>query len=313
VRRLGVLGTLVRDTIRLPGSDPVRAWGGIAYSLCAFEALRPPGWSLLPLVKVGEDLSAEADAFLDGLSALAGREGVRSVPEPNNRVELQYDAEGRRTERLTGGVPGWRWEELEPLARGCDALYVNFIAGWELELGATRRLRPACEGPVYCDLHSRLLGTGPDGLRVPRVPSAWREWVGCFDHLQLNRAELELLAGEADLDAPELARRLVSSRDLPLRTIFVTLGRDGAAWYGEADREGRVDAPEVVRSGDPTGCGDVWGIGCFVALLQGAPVGTAVERATRLATRSASLRGTVDLAERLAGTGTESERGAGDG
>ena len=48
--RLGVVGSLVWDTIHGPdGGEPLNDWGGIAYSLAAWEATVPPGWSMVPI------------------------------------------------------------------------------------------------------------------------------------------------------------------------------------------------------------------------------------------------------------------------
>jgi len=314
VRRLGAVGTLVWDSIhrRDPGrGGPHEEWGGIAYALAAFEALRPEGWELFPILKVGSDLALRARRFLSGLSTARSLDGVRTVPEPNNRVELHYDGGCRRTERLTGGVAGWSRAELEPLARSCDALYVNFIAGWEIDLKAGVWLRDAFTGPLYCDIHSLLLDVGPGGLRVPRAPRRWREWLGCFDYIQVNVDELELLAAEAGGDPWRLAADVVGERP---RALFVTLGERGAAWVATTEpgararsgvrapgavRSGRVPVPEVVADPDPTGCGDVWGMTCFAALLGGAEIEGAVGKANRLASRNAGMRGASRLAERL--------------
>lgn len=120
-----MLGTLVRDTIHRPGSSgPVHEWGGIAYSLSAFEAAGPPGWELVPLVKVGRDVWEEAEQLLGRYRRMATLEGVREVPEPNNRVELHYTDGSRRRERLRGGVPGWEWSELEPLVEKIGRAHV---------------------------------------------------------------------------------------------------------------------------------------------------------------------------------------------
>jgi len=314
VRRLGVVGTLVWDSIWARDAGrraPHEEWGGIAYALAAFDALRPGGWEMFPILKVGSDMAAEARRFLGGLASAGSLDGVRTVPEPNNRVELRYRDGCRRTERLRGGVPGWRWDELEPLARSCDALYVNFIAGWEIDLAAGVRLRDTFPGPLYCDVHSLLLGVGPGGLRVPRAPERWREWIGCFDYVQVNEDELELLASESGGDPWRLTAEVVGERP---RALFVTLGGRGAAWVAAdealprgrsgvracpAVRSGRVPVPEVVDDPDPTGCGDVWGMTCFASLVAGAGVEEAARRANGLAARNASLRGTSSLAERL--------------
>lgn len=299
MKRLGVLGTVVLDTIRRPGrTGAVEALGGIAYSLAAFEARPIAGWSAVPLMKVGRDATEVVEAFLARLSRVDSLDGVREVEEPNNRVELVYAEDGSRTERLSGGVPGWTLEELRPLAAACDALYVNLIAGWEVELSTAGRLAGLVPGPVYGDLHSLLLDSADGGLRRPRVPDRWREWVRCFDYVQTNREELELLATRAGADPWRLARELVGRRP---RTLFVTLGPEGAAWVASgAAEEGAPDAERVpVRDptprADTTGCGDVWGIACFAGLLDGRDPAAAVERANELGRRNAETSGAEAL------------------
>lgn len=316
--RLGVLGTMVWDTIhaRDPGrSAPVEEWGGIAYALAAFDAVAEAGWTLFPIIKVGTDLRERADRFFRGLRTLDSLDGVRTVPEPNNRVELHYRDSGRRCERLSGGVPGWTAEEVRPLARSCDALYVNFIAGWELELPAARSLRDEVPGLVYCDLHSLMLGVGPDGVRVLRPLDSWREWIACFDLVQLNEDELETLADDAG-DPWRVAARAIGPRT---RALLVTLGARGAAWVaarsfwerpapgaatglageGEPVLSGKVAAEPVEGPADPTGCGDVWGVTCFASLLAGRGLEAAMGRANRVAARNAAFRGASGLAEYL--------------
>ncbi|MDP2498536.1 MAG: PfkB family carbohydrate kinase [Candidatus Palauibacterales bacterium] len=308
-RRLGVVGTLVWDTIH--GRDatrdaPVEEWGGIAYALSAFEAAGPRGWTLVPIIKVGKDMQGRARELLDGLERVGSLEGVRFVDEPNNRVELRYRDAGERTERLSGGVPGWSREELVPLAASCDALYVNFIAGWEMDLPVARRLRDVVGGPVYADLHSLFLDVGPGGVRRSRRLDEGAEWVSCFDFVQVNEDELGLLAGPGT-DPWETARQLVA--DGRTRAVLVTLGDRGARWAatpelaeaGGGGSGGVVDGEEPVSESvddpDPTGCGDVWGITCFGSLLSGDPVHGAVRRANRLAARNARRRGGRAVAE----------------
>ncbi len=317
--RLGVVGTMVWDTIhaRDPGRElPVEEWGGIAYALSAFEAAAAAGWTLFPIVKVGADLRERADRFFRGLARIDSLDGVRTVPEPNNRVELHYRNEVRRCERLRGGVPGWTAAELTPLVRSCDALYVNFIAGWEMDLAAALALRSATEGPIYCDIHSLLLGIGPDGVRVPRPLARWQEWLSCFDMVQLNEAELGTLAtGQGD--PWRLAAEIVGP---VTRAMLVTLGERGAAYVTTAEFlrtgsfvragiglsrsggpavSGRVEPERRVPGGDPTGCGDVWGMTCFASLLAGHGLEASMRRANRFASRNAAFRGASGLAEAL--------------
>jgi len=302
MRRLGVLGTLVLDTIHLPGSgdgepvEPLTDWGGIAYTLSALEAVAPDGWDVFPIVKVGSDLREPASGYFAGLHRVSSWEGVVTVAEPNNRVDLYYGSGPRRCEKLVGGVPGWTWPELGPLAAGCDALIVNFIAGWELDLETARRLRVSHPGPLYADVHSLLLAVGDDGVRVLQPLRQWAEWRNCFDYLQLNEEELAALSG-AGGSPEQTAREAV--RDGP-RALFVTRGAEGAAWFDRSGDAGH-EAPGATVPGaaDPTGCGDVWGAACAAALLDGATSAEAVRRGNLLAGAAVRHSGTSGLADLL--------------
>ena len=127
-RTLGVIGALVWDRFLRTGpkGDPVEEWGGIGYAISALSASLPANWKILPILKLGQDLSEGAVTLLNEIPRV-DQSCVMTVPEDNNRVELSYSRDGSRTERLTGGVPGWTWDELAPLVDIFDALYINFI------------------------------------------------------------------------------------------------------------------------------------------------------------------------------------------
>lgn len=302
---LGILGTLVLDRIHRPPPDtagepppaPTEDWGGIVYSLEAFEAARDSDWTFLPIAKVGADVYDEAVSRVETLSGVERLGGLRRVPEPNNRVELHYHDRGDRCERLTGGVPGWRWAELEPLLAACDALYVNFIAGWELDLAAARALRRGFSGPIYADIHSLLLGVDESGVRVRRALPEREAWMACFDYVQGNRAEIAIV-GDADESLEALGRLVGRGAE----AAFCTLGAEGAAW---ASADGRRGIEPLVEAGgpagrvDPTGCGDAWGAACVATLLAGRSVQAAVRRANRFGAATAGHSGTAGLARVL--------------
>lgn len=319
-RRLGVVGTLVWDTIHARDGrrQPVQEWGGIAYALGALVAALPEGWEVVPLVKLGRDLAEAGQRFIRSLPGVDPEAGIRVVPAPNNRVELRYTDRERRAERLSGGVPPWSWSELAPLVRSCDALYVNFISGFEMELDTARALRAGYDGPTYADLHSLFYGVGRRGLRVLReLPSA-SGWLRCFDAVQMNEVEFELL-GRASGDPWQLAAKVVGPE---LKLITVTLGPGGAAWVAGPgfdpdpmrwpeirrrvatpgpSRSGRHEVDGGRRSGDPTGCGDVWGSTLFASLLGGEGLGDAMEAANAAAARNVEHRGARGLHHHLRG------------
>lgn len=318
--RVGVLGTLVWDTIyeRHGREAPVAEWGGIAYGIGAAAAALPDGWVLVPIVPIGRDLSEAAFRFLREIPGLDCETGVRVVPYANNRVELRYVDGGRRTERLTGGVPSWGWPELTPIVRTCDALYVNFISGFELDLDTARMLRDGYAGPTYADLHSLFQGVGNRGLRVPQELPRWREWLRCFDAVQTNEEEFDLL-GRAWGDPWRLAAEVVGAE---LKLVAVTLGDRGAAYVAAPAFDGRpqswpptrhrvgVSGPSRsghlpvsggIRDGDPTGCGDVWGATFFVRLLAGDGLETAMGQANTAAARNVGHHGATGLHRHLQG------------
>ena len=307
---------MVWDVIhgRDPRDVPVQEWGGIAYGLAAADAALPDDWELVPIMKVGSDLAPHAREWIRTLKRVAPDARPIEVPYANNRVELRYlDAE-RRSEVLHGGVPGWTWQGLAPLVADIDALYVNFISGYELDLATTQLLRQHYRGPIYADLHSLTLGVSPSGLRTPQRLLNVDAWCRCFDFVQVNEDELALMAD----DGMALAATALAAG---VQSLIVTLGRKGHIYFvaqsfehalglgpvalgpkrsnvGDTIKTALVPAIAIARNnaGDPTGCGDVFGATYFSRLAAGDTFEPAMHAATAAAARNASLRGATGLA-----------------
>lgn len=305
--RLGVIGTMVWDTIYGRGveDNPVQEWGGISYGLAALEAALPAEWEIVPLIKVGRDMARAANEFLESLTRRSAAARFVEVPEPNNRVTLRYETSSRRCEKLTGGVPPWTWDELGPMVSDLDAIYLNFISGFELDLETAKFLRSGFRGPIYADLHSLLLGVARDGTRIPQSLSRAASWFSCFDVVQLNEDEMNLIGG----DPMEVAATVL---DEAVGLLVVTLGPSGAAYFAApsfafGSREFRrptgpepiatavVPAPVVAEGGDPTGCGDVFGATLLGQLIRGASIPDAIRDANAGAARNVSARGATGL------------------
>jgi hypothetical protein len=332
--RVGVLGSLVWDEIH--GRDPLapvsQEWGGIAYSLAAMDAALPDDWELVPLIKVGRDLAPQAADFLRTLSHLAPGARAVEVPVANNRVTLRYHSTERRCERMSGGVPGWTWPELGPMVADLDALFVNFISGFEMCLGTAEALRQGFAGPIYADLHSLFLGMGADGMRMLRpLPNA-PAWFAFFDVIQVNEEEMQQLGPDplpVAADAIAAGASLLNVTVGPRGVVYVA--RPGFEGLGRGTRDTghgnspedapnmrptrvprpksrvasllqtqRVAAPQV-DAADPTGCGDVFGATCFARLLAGDAVTAALDAANRAAARNAGFRGATGLSHHLRG------------
>jgi len=325
--KLGVIGSLVWDEIH--GRDPaalvVEEWGGIAYALASLDAHLPDGWEIVPLIKVGSDLAGEAREFLASLRRLAPGARCVEVPVPNNRVVLYYQSAERRCERMAGGVPAWNWTELGPMVRDLDALYVNFLSGFEMCLGTAQSLRRGFGGPIYGDLHSLLLGMQGDGVRILQPLPAAQSWFGCFDVIQVNEEEMNQLGPDPLALAAEMLGAGASALIVtlgPRGAIYVTSGKGVtlSAAKGLLSRPGPAPSAALPPQGDsgpittalvagdlvtdpsdPTGCGDVFGAAVFARLLAGDPLPEAIAAGNRAGARNASFRGASGLARHLRG------------
>ena len=323
--RVGIVGSLVWDVIH--GRDPliaaVEEWGGIAYALAGMDAALADDWEFVPLIKVGRDMSRQAADFFRTLPRMTAGARCVEVEAPNNRVVLHYESTERRCERMAGGVPGWNWSELGPMVRDLDAVYVNFISGYEMCLGTAQALRQGFTGPLYADLHSLFLGMQRDGVRTLRPLPDAPSWFGCFDVIQLNEDEMRQLSS----DPLALAADALGAGT---RLLVVTLGPRGAAYVADpgfngwptlaprpaAGEPGEPSAfppfrPSAIRTAlipapatdslDPTGCGDVFGAALFARLLSGDAVEPALTEATRMASRNVGFRGATGLSQHLRG------------
>ena len=328
-----MIGSIVWDVHhgRDKRSVPIEEWGGISYALAAFDAALDDNWELVPLIKVGDDLADRARSFVRSLRHVAPDAELIAVPYPNNRVELRYIDDERRTEHLSGGVPAWTWLGLKPVleAAKLDALYINFLSGWELDLETTQLVRAHFSGPIYCDLHMLVMSVQADGLRVAQPLPNVASWCGCFDVLQVNEEEMSMMApdplalaatamssgtsalcvtvgkrGAVYFAAPGFERLsdLATSRPGRARSSIATASRGAEGSFG-AVRTALVPAvpPRIDGAGDPTGCGDVWGATHFSRLLAGDMLTDAIAAANRAASRNVEHRGASGLANHLRG------------
>jgi len=324
-RRVGVIGTFVWDVIhgRDPRDAPVEEWGGITYALGAFDAALSDEWEMVPILKVGDDLADSARRFIGALDKAAPGAAPIAVPHPNNRVAIHYQSAERRCERLTGGIPKWSWLGLKPLLADIDALYINFISGFELDLETAQLIRQHFRGPIYCDMHSLFLALQPDGLRTPQPLANPNAWLRCFDLVQVNEDEMRMMA-------PDGMSLAALAFFCGVSSLSVTLGSRGAVYFAAPGFDGPTDFrplaapkgsdtafvsnPAAIRTalvpakrprhgppGDPTGCGDVWGATYFSRLLAGDKLDAALDRAMDAAARNVDHRGATGLADHLRG------------
>lgn len=316
-RKVGVIGTFVWDEIhgRHAHDEPVQEWGGITYALGALDAALSDDWEVVPILKVGYDLAPRAREFMGSLRRISPGTAPVEVPHPTNKVTLHYESAERRCEHLRGGIPGWGWLGLKPLTHGLDALYINMISGFELDLETAQLIRQNFRGPIFCDLHSLLLAVQPDGVRTLQpLPNA-EAWLRCFDIVQVNEDEMSMMA----TDGMDLAAKALGAG---VSCLVVTMGSRGAVYFAApgfnslaalnrdriAGKHGAIRTALVPAKatrghldGDPTGCGDVWGATYFSRLLAGDNLAEAMDAAMSAAARNVDHRGATGLGSYLRG------------
>lgn len=291
--RIGVIGTINRDTIRRADGSTVTSWGGLLYSL---KYLSEQGRAtIVPVVNAGCD---SHDRIIDILGRFPriNRSLVRSVEAVNNHCFLHYADQAHKCELLAGGVPPLTWQRVKPLLTA-DLILVNFISGRDIGLAALEKLRRSFAGPIYMDIHSLTLGRkkAKGGFhRFLRRPRYWQRYAACADILQMNRVEFELLSGDplSDNSAVALLRR-----HLPrVRCLLVTLGREGVLVASRTDgrwRVLRIPVREVKHPHDTTGCGDIFAAGFILEYLRTHDVVASARRGNILAASRCRLPGAV--------------------
>jgi sugar/nucleoside kinase (ribokinase family) len=290
-RRIALVGTINRDTIRTADGVETESYGGLLYSILALAEIVTPGTRIYPIVNVGADMRAVVENMLAGYSSVR-HDGIRIVPEKNTHCYLQYDDQGRKQETLLGGVPELTIDQIAPFLN-VDAICFNFITGMELSLPVLQEVRRRASGRILMDLHSLTLGIDEARRRFWRVPPQWEAWTACADVVQMNEQEAALLHG-APLDGEADTRRFgeaVLRRGS--KVVLVTRNRLGAdAIFTNGTGAVEVHRSPPVPAGparDETGCGDTFLMGFTWSLLKdGDPIA-----ASRFAKTVAGINVTV--------------------
>ena len=301
-REIGVIGTVVEDTIDRPGEPTVRDMGGAYHSVIAMSVFLPDDAVAVPITAVGEDTIARIRADWGRLPRVS-LEGVHPVPAINNKVHLEYDDRGGREETLTGGVPPLAWGELEPWVGRVSAWCWNFISGSEVARETFEKVKRRSTGPLHLDVHNLCFGPPREGKpREHRPPEDWEGWVEGATWVQVNEIEAGLLLAGRAVPLPHDREGALAARvhALGAEGLLITRGARGATWLPR--RGPAFVAPAGSEDAiDPTGCGDVFGA-VWVALhvARGMEAEEAVLGAVRAAGAAATVSGTAELEAALA-------------
>jgi len=301
-RKIGVVGTVIRDTIHHRTGGTTNALGGVLYTILPMRAFLPENWEIVPILRIGSDLYDEVSRLFSGLPNVSTVNVIRDRRE-NNRVDLCYNNAEDRTEVATRGVSPILPREVKGLET-IDCLVLNFISGWEISLVTMRGFSGRFGGRVFADMHSLMLGRSPDGTRYPRKPYGWKRWLGHFYYVQMNLAEARTLTGldlngsAGDREA-NLSQASAAIHGLGPSVVAITLGEEGA-FLTRVTRGGSFvceqrDGHRIQGAADPTGSGDVFLAAYTSATLLGRSSGEALSFAVRSSALSTTVKGAGGL------------------
>jgi len=298
-RRIGVIGTFIRDTIFTLDGKTVECIGGLYHTMAYLAHLVDADTAIQPLCHIGEDFYETIQKTLTQFNKKIIFNSLHCVPRANTQVKLIYLTPETRDEVTSTTMPPITTGEIEALA-GCDAVLVNLISGDDIALDAIKNLRKLTPSPlIYLDLHSLALGIDESGRRYYRPIPDWQEWVAAGDLLQLNEREAATLAGlPTNEPVPydeliKLGRQLIAGK---LRGCHITLGSAGSLLFyrqNEMICHEHVSAANVGPAVDIIGCGDAFGAAFLMQFLKAQNFSAATHFANHVAGLNSTFMGSL--------------------
>lgn len=296
---VAVVGSVNEDVIIQADGHRVNSLGGVLFTGGALARLVGPslGLDVRLVARIGERQLPSVQAAAANLPGLR-LDTIRTYSGTGFRCRIDYDADGSKRETLLGDVPALTIQELAPCLRQAQALIVNFITGFEMDLPALQAARRIVRGMILMDLHSLCLSRDGEGQRHLRPLPGWQAWLACADVVQMNESEARMLgAGSGRSGAITFAHSALSYGP---RVVVVTLSTDGAigAWrddQGQIHTTYQPACPMVEPVVDTTGCGDVFLAGLSARLLAGGDVPSALRWGALAAARKCTQPGLSGL------------------
>ncbi len=292
MRKIGLVGTFVRDTIIPWKGDPVQSVGGLFFTAAYVAALAENPVEIYPVSFVGDDFYDQLKDVL-GVYKNIKFSGLTRIRQENTRVRLTYKGPLTREEVTTPPMPPLQMEQLAML-QGMDAVIVNLITGFDVDLAALQEFRRHSGSLILLDFHSRSLGIDASGKRFPRKPEDWVAWFDCADIIQLNEKEAQIL-GEFSENSDTAFYEFGESILKKTATVcLITMGARGSCvLFRRKNRLQRrkIKAEKVKEVKDIIGCGDAFQAAFLIHYLENGHVIEAAGFANKVAAANSTFVG----------------------
>ncbi|MEM4449149.1 MAG: PfkB family carbohydrate kinase [Fervidicoccaceae archaeon] len=224
------------------------------------EALARLGLRPIIISAIGPDIFGDLlleDIISDGIDTSY----VKRIPHDTTGVMvILLRRDGRRTILGYRGANNYnviKENELSNLICEADYIYISGFASNNVDEGESIILLLKKAKSMDIRLGIDLGGISRDFLKK------LVDFQGVFTDIFLNKDELELLYGKSD---EEYILRL--AMELKPANIFLKMGSEGAIVYSEGKLM-RVEAFDIGRPVDTTGCGDAFNAGTILGLSLG--------------------------------------------
>jgi sugar/nucleoside kinase (ribokinase family) len=297
---VGVLGSINQDTIEHSDGRIEHGLGGVMFTTCALCHLGGPNLRVWLLSRTSAEVAGQLRKHQQRLPGLR-LDGLLQSEGSAYACHIVYDNRGGKVETLQGDVAPLAMAELSSFLPRLQALVVNFVTGFEIEIETLRTARKHFDGPILMDVHSLTLGRDGKGRRFPCRPAELEAWLSTADVVQMNEAEAYICGAPVPGSVASLMGWAETLLHHGPNLIVITRG-DAGAIAVERTPDGFVQrmeqAPHVLSSEqklDPTGCGDVFLAAMTAARIRSTDLSTALEYASRVAANNCILTGIDEL------------------
>jgi sugar/nucleoside kinase (ribokinase family) len=307
--KLGVIGEPCIDYIHRGRISLEKQFGGILYSVISLAVISGKTSDVYPIMNLGEDEFEAVTAFFrkfanirtDYISKSGHKTRVVNLFYKGDRAALSsakktaYD----REESSTRPAPAVEFKQVKEALEILDGILINMVSGKDISLETLKKIRKIFPGYIHMDLHNLVMKALPGGSRIQTPVKNWLEWCSICDTLQMNESEISVLTNNT-LSEHEIASEILKKSKV--KCIVVTRGKDGASIYMKAGKEKEIDkasvnALDVVKFAESTGCGDVFASAFFFNSLNNnlSDFKQSLEYANKLAGLNVSIKGVEQL------------------